>query len=112
MKPFREDYGYPCRYTPTVCDGPVFRWGRDFEISASRNGVMVHGASWCMKNIVVDRLRCILAVALGVHEQLAENDRREVILFGQERVTSAQWLAAVSPLSQGSTLGDDPTVHL
>lgn len=45
-------FAWPCRYTPTICDGPVIRWGDGdsadryrFEVSASRNGVMIHGSS-------------------------------------------------------------------
>lgn len=73
-------HGYDCRYTPTICDGPVFRWapaGRrtGFEASASRNGVMLHGASPCFNAESLSQLRAVLLLAERVHKRLASDDR-------------------------------------
>lgn len=69
-------HGYACRYTPTICDGPVFRWGMGrFEVSASRNGVMVHGGGFLMTAVYLDSFRRLLNVAERVHNILARDDR-------------------------------------
>lgn len=73
-------HGYACRYTPTVCDGPVFRWSPvndrlGFEVSASRNGVMFHGASPCFGLEGLGRLAGVVKLAARVHTRLASDDR-------------------------------------
>lgn len=82
-KAFRKDFGYACRYTHTVMDGPVFRWGNDFEVSASRNGVMVNGHSFCMKAAGVQNLENLLWLAESVHRQLTDHEFRKPLLFGE-----------------------------
>lgn len=71
--------GYTCRYYPTVGDGPVFRWTRgtvDFEVSASRNGVMVSGRSPLLSSKSVDDLCQVLDLAQIVAGNLASSDRQ------------------------------------
>lgn len=72
------NHGYACRYTPTVMDGPVFRWspagdtrGR-FEVSASRNGVMTHGGGLILQ---VGRFVAVLQLADLIAHVLNRNDR-------------------------------------
>jgi hypothetical protein len=72
--------GYECRYTPTVMDGPVFRWSRDhrrvsFEVSASRTGVMVHGPSPVLNSEGIARLVQLLSLAEDVYLILCNDDR-------------------------------------
>jgi hypothetical protein len=69
-------HGYACRYTPTICDGPVFRWSQGrFEVSASRNGVMVHGGGFLLVGPYLDSFRRVLSLAERVHARLASDDR-------------------------------------
>lgn len=71
------NYGVTCRYTPTIMDGPVFRWGnergRDL-VSASREGVMVNtgGRAW---GASLPRLVFIIQLAEQVYRLLDVNDR-------------------------------------
>jgi hypothetical protein len=71
--------GYDCRYTPTICDGPVFRWAPaywpGFEVSASRNGVMFHGPSPCFRESSLVGLLAVVALAERVHRYLSRDDR-------------------------------------
>lgn len=73
---FATTHGYACRYTPTICDGPVFRWamGR-FEVSASRNGVMIHGGGFLLSKAYLPGFRAVLDLAERVYGILASNDR-------------------------------------
>lgn len=75
-EPFATTHGYACRYTPTICDGPVFRWamGR-FEVSASREGVMVHGGGHLLTGAYLPGFLAVLALAERVYGVLARNDR-------------------------------------
>ena len=69
--------GWKCRYTPTICDGPVYRWsfGRQ-EVSASRNGVMTHGGGQLMTpDSVLDGFLTVVGMASRISEILAKNDR-------------------------------------
>ena len=76
-------YGYACRYTPTIMSGAVLRFNLPhdrrplpFEVSASRDGVMVSGASPLMhERSHVLRLAGVLALAHLVHEHLRAHDR-------------------------------------
>jgi len=83
-KQFREDFGYPCWYTPTICDGPVFRWGERCEVSASRNGVMIHGGTHVMQEHSVDRFVLLVRLAESIHRQLKKNDRPDGLWFGDQ----------------------------
>lgn len=95
MAGFRRDCGYPCEYTPTIQDGPVFRWGDEaFEVSASRNGVMISGHSPPLDQFAMRRFSGLLAVAEAVHLQLRRGDRPEYLFFGSDRVEEAQWAAS------------------
>lgn len=75
----RTDHGAVCRYTPTICDGPVFRWQwcRGFEVSASRNGVVLSGDSPQMGESETDRLGNLIDVAASVHRQLDRSRHRD-----------------------------------
>lgn len=70
------NHGYVCRYTPTVMDGPVFRWahGKDSQavVSASRNGVMTHGGGVI---IHVADFVAVVHLADGIAHVLNRNDR-------------------------------------
>jgi len=73
-------HGYDCRYTPTIMSGPVYRWApaghrTGFEVSASRDGVMLHGGSPCLGGDGLAALRAVLLLAERVHERLASDDR-------------------------------------
>lgn len=73
-------HGYTCRYTPTIMSGPVYRWAPAghrflFELSASRDGVMLHGGSPCLSGDGLAALRAVLLLAGRVHERLASDDR-------------------------------------
>lgn len=71
------NYGYTCRYTPTIMDGPVYRWGR--LMSASRNGVMVH-ESGVMDGTKINQFCRLLAIATVVHEMLLRDDRSTYVV--------------------------------
>lgn len=67
------------RITPTIMDGVVVRWGdkgSDNEISASRNGVMVHG--WMILRTPHDRaeLERIVALAWDCYTFLSKRAER------------------------------------
>lgn len=67
-----RNYGCECRYTPTVMDGPVFRWSHHgWEMaSASRNGVMCHTRDAC-RGESFDALIALLVFARQVADRLA-----------------------------------------
>lgn len=70
--------GYQCRYTPTVMSGPVFRWARpgdDFEVSASRDGVLLSGHGRILDETGIATLAYLLGVAQHAYHLLAANDR-------------------------------------
>jgi len=73
--PIGAHYGYPCRYTPTIMSGPVFRWGGDFEVSASRDGVMVQGPCPALHGHALRSFLALLALAGEAHELLRRVDR-------------------------------------
>ena len=79
----RHDYGWKCRYTPTIMDGPVFRWSEPspypghLEISASRNGVMLDGPSSCYQDL--KNLYGVLNIAMQVHDGLKRNVKPETL---------------------------------
>jgi hypothetical protein len=85
----RIDFGFVCRYTPTIQDGPVFRWNRptdDCEISASRKGVAVSGDFGTMNRDRLDKVVMTMHLAAQVYGQLAKDDRPETIAFGGDEV--------------------------
>lgn len=86
-KPIATHYGYPCRYTPTIMDGPVIRWGRGypgFEVSASRNGVMTHGSSPTLTGGDIARLTKLLTFAERVHRDLYAIDANRLPFYGSD----------------------------
>ena len=77
-------FGLECRWYPTVMDGPVFRWtypkkAGGFQVSASRNGVMVCGHSATYAD--VGELCELLRLAQGVHQQLAKGVKPAEVTF-------------------------------
>jgi hypothetical protein len=69
-------HGYRCHYTPTIMDGPTFRWGDDrFEISAGRHGVTFSGYSSQLKLADINQLIRVIGVASHISSVLAKNDR-------------------------------------
>lgn len=70
------NHGYACRYTPTIMDGPVFRWahGKDSQavVSASRNGVMTHGGGLILH---VGPFLAVVQLADRIAHVLNRNDR-------------------------------------
>lgn len=68
----RTDFDSPCEFTPTVCDGPVFRWKFHpwLQVSASRSGVVVTGDSPQMGERQVERLKGLIDLVCSVHRQL------------------------------------------
>lgn len=95
------DYGYPCRYTPTICDGPVLRWQkgeRDLQVSASRNGVMVGGHSDLMQSRAVDQLADLLTLASWVAVGLGKREEpADALLTAREAAKMAALMAGVAP---------------
>lgn len=76
----RPGYYFECRYTPTIMSGPVFRWsppGSRFEVSASRDGVMVQGPCPCLTGDPLHRFLEITDFATTVHEWLASGKTAE-----------------------------------
>lgn len=73
-----EFAGWVCHYTPTIMSGPVFRWSpksdtaRRFEVSASREGVMVQGGSPVMSGPTVFDFVQVLDLAGQTVHWLAE----------------------------------------
>jgi len=87
-KVIREDFGYECRYYPTIMDGRVFRWthSNGIEVNASRSGVGINGN--CTMRSLTEFL-AVLQVAERTHKQLYEwrciNDSKSGgIWFGSE----------------------------
>jgi hypothetical protein len=69
-------HGYPCRYTPTIMDGPVFCWGS--FISASRNGVMIHATGIALRGGELAKVLAVIDLASQVSEQLERLGNRSV----------------------------------
>lgn len=69
-KILRTDFGYELRYTHTIMSGPVLRWGDKFEVSASREGVMIQGYSDTLEVGDLPNLLKLIALAGHVHIEL------------------------------------------
>lgn len=80
-KVLRTDCGHQLRLYHTIQSGPVFRWEGPyrFEVSASREGVMVQGHSACMES--VEPLVQLLKLAESAHQQLSRGVPPEAVVF-------------------------------
>lgn len=68
---------------PTILDGLVVRfrlkkqpWRNEPEVSASRNGVMLHGAWGAMDAAAVAEVREVLELAVRVHKTIAHEGHK------------------------------------
>lgn len=67
-----DHHGFRCEYTPTIMNGPVFRWkrGRHEWASASRDGVMLNTPSPVAAAELGVVLK-LLELARATHDRLA-----------------------------------------
>lgn len=74
-------------------DGPVFRWGSDyFEVSASRNGVVIAGHSPQMKHQQTNNFISVIQLASSVHCQLLANNYPDQLYFVNESINRNVWI--------------------